>query len=68
MADSEDTPAAETKEWDLEPESEYRFELEQGVTIAVKVRPPPSPRHDFATSLSSFAVLLKSSGRNSVKA
>lgn len=31
--------AAETKEWTLEPETEYRFELDPGTSLAIKVRP-----------------------------
>lgn len=34
---SEETPV-EAKEWDLEPETEYRFELDPGTSLAVKVR------------------------------
>ncbi|PBK79118.1 hypothetical protein ARMGADRAFT_196123 [Armillaria gallica] len=34
---SEDT--AETKEWVLEPETEYRFELDPGTSLAVKAGP-----------------------------
>ncbi len=34
---SEDTP--ETKEWVLEPETEYRFELDPGTSLAVKAGP-----------------------------
>lgn len=30
--------AAETKEWALEPETEYRFELDPGTSLAIKVR------------------------------
>lgn len=28
-----------TKHWSLQPESEYRFELDPGTTLAIKVRP-----------------------------
>jgi hypothetical protein len=27
----------EPKKWDLEPESEYRFELDAGTSLAIKV-------------------------------
>lgn len=27
----------ESKKWDLEPESEYRFELDPGTSLAIKV-------------------------------
>jgi len=30
-------PAAESKKWDLEPESEYRFELDPGTSLAIKL-------------------------------
>ncbi|KAG6868697.1 Cleavage polyadenylation factor subunit clp1 [Termitomyces sp. T159_Od127] len=33
---TEAKPAAPKKEWDLEPESEYRFELDPGTTLAIK--------------------------------
>ena len=32
--------AVESKEWALEPETEYRFELDPGSTLAIKVCPP----------------------------
>lgn len=28
---------ADTKEWVLDPETEYRFELDPGTTLAIKV-------------------------------
>ncbi|KAH0583571.1 hypothetical protein H2248_009194 [Termitomyces sp. 'cryptogamus'] len=34
---TEAKPAAPKKEWDLEPESEYRFELDPGTTLAIKL-------------------------------
>jgi hypothetical protein len=34
--DSEPKPA-ESKEWTLDPETEYRFELDPGTSLAVKV-------------------------------
>lgn len=30
-------PLATTREWDLDPEHEYRFELDVGVSFAIKV-------------------------------
>jgi hypothetical protein len=30
---------AESKEWALEPETEYRFELDPGTSLAIKVCP-----------------------------
>jgi polyribonucleotide 5'-hydroxyl-kinase len=32
-----------TREWVLEPESEYRFELDPGSSLAIRVRPHPRP-------------------------
>ena len=32
--------AVESKEWTLEPETEYRFELDPGTSLAIKVCPP----------------------------
>lgn len=32
--------AVESKEWALEPETEYRFELDPGISLAIKVCPP----------------------------
>jgi len=32
-----ETPAAEPKKWYIEPESEYRFELDAGTSLAIKV-------------------------------
>ena len=32
--------AVESKEWALEPETEYRFELDPGTSLAIKVCPP----------------------------
>jgi polyribonucleotide 5'-hydroxyl-kinase len=32
-----ETKSADSKEWTLEPESEYRFELDPGNTLAIKV-------------------------------
>ena len=29
--------SGDTKEWVLEPETEYRFELDPGTTLAIKV-------------------------------
>ena len=34
--------AVESKEWALEPETEYRFELDPGTSLAIKVCPPMS--------------------------
>lgn len=34
MTDSSDA----TKEWKLDPETEYRFELDPGTTLAITVR------------------------------
>ena len=31
-------PVAEPKQWYLDPESEYRFELDPGTSLAIKVR------------------------------
>ena len=42
--------AAESKEWALEPETEYRFELDPGTSLAIKVCPPNlhRPPSEFA--------------------
>lgn len=32
-----DTSQADTKEWVLEPETEYRFELDPGTSLAIKL-------------------------------
>ncbi|KAF9532167.1 Clp1-domain-containing protein [Crepidotus variabilis] len=37
MSTSTDTPISEPKRWDLEPESEYRFELDPGTSLAIKL-------------------------------
>ncbi|KAK7037986.1 mRNA cleavage and polyadenylation factor CLP1 [Favolaschia claudopus] len=34
---SEGAPAAESKEWTLDPETEYRFELDPGTSLAIKL-------------------------------
>ncbi|KAJ3517404.1 hypothetical protein NLJ89_g521 [Agrocybe chaxingu] len=34
---SDNKPAAEPKKWELEPESEYRFELDPGTSLAIKL-------------------------------
>jgi len=34
-----DSGNSNTKEWVLEPEAEYRFELDPGTSLAIKVRP-----------------------------
>lgn len=33
-----DSGSSNTKEWVLEPETEYRFELDPGSSLAIKVR------------------------------
>jgi hypothetical protein len=43
MASSEGAPI-ESKEWTLDPETEYRFELDPDTSLAVKVRHSDTPR------------------------
>lgn len=32
-------PKADSREWELDAETEYRFELDPGTSLAIKVRP-----------------------------
>jgi len=41
-----------SRTWDLDPETEYRFELDPGSSLAIKVRfKNSSPSRDFLQSL-----------------
>lgn len=35
----ENEPRTDSREWELEAETEYRFELDPGTSLAIKVRP-----------------------------
>ncbi len=36
-----DSGSSNAREWVLEPETEYRFELDPGSSLAIRVRPHP---------------------------
>lgn len=36
----ETEPKTDSREWELDAETEYRFELDSGTSLAIKVRPP----------------------------
>jgi hypothetical protein len=38
-----DSGSSNTREWVLEPETEYRFELDPGSSLAIRVRPRSRP-------------------------
>ena len=39
--DTSENVNVHTRQWTLQPESEYRFELDPNNTLAIKVCPPP---------------------------
>lgn len=43
---------SESREWNLQPETEYRFELDPGTTVAIKVcsQPAVSRAYIYETS------------------
>ncbi len=49
--------AAESKKWDLEPESEYRFELDPGTSLAIKVCAFACPRRMFSSCFAHSSLL-----------
>ncbi len=41
MMDTSEDVNVHTRQWALQAESEYRFELDPNTTLAIKVCPPP---------------------------